>query len=251
MKPGRIATLVFLGLAAASLGACAGLPFSGGSSWKEEVLLHDGGTLVVERAIVRRGRHDIGQSPPVGEQTLRFKLPRSGKTVRWNSAYDEELGSSGFNLLAVHVLNDTPYVVVEPDLCLAYNKWGRPNPPYVIFRHDGAAWQRIPIAQLPIEFKTFNVVMALPEKYTKTMARAGRVSAEKIRELNKGVERNNPHLRTILREPLPNGRCLPLPSSPKAPIPIKPNTTLDLGQIPNRSRPRGSKDQKREQNAHA
>ena len=205
MKPRLIATLVLLGLAAASLGACAGLPFTGGSSWKEEVLLHDGGTLVVERAIVRRGRHEIGQSPPIGEQTIRFKLPRSGKTVRWDSAYDEELGSSGFNLLSVHVLNDTPYVIVEPDQCLAYNKWGRPNPPYVIFRHDGAAWQHIPIAQLPIEFKTFNVVMALPEKYTKTMARAGRVSAEKIRELNSVIERNNPHLRTILREPTTGG----------------------------------------------
>lgn len=205
MKPRLIALLVLFVLAAASLGACAGLPFTGGSSWKEEVLLHDGGTLVVERAIVRRGRHEIGQSPPIGEQTIRFKLPRSGKTVRWTRAYDDELGSSGLNLLAVHVLNDTPYVIAEPDLCLAYNKWGRPNPPYVIFRHDGTAWQRIPIAQLPIEFKTFNVVMALPEKYTKTMARAGRVSAEKIRELNSVIERDNPHLRTILREPTTGG----------------------------------------------
>ena len=61
-------------LAAASLGACAGLPFTGGSSWKEEVLLHDGGTLVVARAIVRRGRHEIGQSPPSGE--LAVEIPR-------------------------------------------------------------------------------------------------------------------------------------------------------------------------------
>ncbi|MFZ5532187.1 MAG: hypothetical protein ACOY5H_01435 [Pseudomonadota bacterium] len=49
MQPGLIATPVLLGLAVARLGACAGLPFSGGSSWKEEVLLHDGGTPVVER----------------------------------------------------------------------------------------------------------------------------------------------------------------------------------------------------------
>ena len=192
-------------LAAVSLGACAGLPFTGGFSWKEEVLLHDGRTLIVERSIIRRGRHEIGQPPPVGEQTIRFKLPQSRKTVRWTSAYDDDLGGSDFNLLAVHVLNDTPYIIAEPDLCLSYNKWGRPNPPYVIFRHDGAAWQRIPIAQLPAEFKTFNVVMALPEHYTKTMAREGRVSAEKVRELNRVIERNNPHLRTILREPTTGG----------------------------------------------
>ena len=205
MKPRLIALFVLLVLAAVSLGACAGLPFTGGSSWKEEVLLHDGRTLIVERSIIRRGRHEIGQPPPVGEQTIRFKLPGSKKTVRWTSAYDDELGRSGLNLLAVHVLNDTPYVIAEPNLCLAYNKWGRPNPPYVIFRYDGTAWQRIPIAQLPVEFKTFNVVMNLDKSYTDKLAREGRVSAEKVRELNKGVERNNPHLRTILREPTTGG----------------------------------------------
>ncbi|GMV67881.1 MAG: hypothetical protein AMXMBFR76_03200 [Pseudomonadota bacterium] len=205
MKPRLIALFVLLVLAAASLGACAGLPFTGGSSWKEEVLLHDGRTLIVGRSIVRRGRHEIGQPPPVGEQTIRFKLPQSRKTVRWTSAYDDELGHSDFRLRAVHVLNDTPYVIAEPDLCLSYNKWGRPNPPYVIFRYDGTAWQRIPIAQLPVEFKTFNVVMNLDKSYTDKLAREGRVSAEKVRELNKGVERNNPHLRTILREPTTGG----------------------------------------------
>ena len=205
MKPKLIATLALFVLAAVSLSACAGLPFTGGSSWKEEVLLHDGRTLIVERSIIRRGRHEIGQPPPVGEQTIRFKLPQSRKTVRWTSAYDDDLGGSDFNLLAVHVLNDTPYIIAEPDLCLSYNKWGRPNPPYVIFRHDGAAWQRIPIEQLPAEFKTFNVVMALPKRYTKIMAREGRVSAEKVRELNRIIEENNPHLRTILREPTTAG----------------------------------------------
>ncbi|HMM45935.1 MAG TPA: hypothetical protein PKE41_09955 [Candidatus Macondimonas sp.] len=210
MKPRLIALLVLFVLAAASLGACAGLPFTGGSTWKEEVLLHDGGTLIVERSIIRRGRHEIGQPPPIGEQTIRFQLPQSHKTVRWTSPYDDELGHSDFRLRALHVLNDTPYVIAEPDLCLAYNKWGRPNPPYVIFRHDGTAWQRIPIAQLPIEFKTFNVMMHNDAKYTNDLARAGRVSAEKIRELNSVIERDNPHLRTILREPTTGGNtgCL-------------------------------------------
>jgi hypothetical protein len=119
--------------------------------------------------------------------------------------YDDELGHSDFRLRALHVLNDTPYVIVKPDLCLSYNKWGRPNPPYVIFRHDGAAWQRIPIAQLPIEFKTFNVVMHNDAKYTNDLAQEGRVSAEQVRELNSVIERNNPHLRTILREPTTAG----------------------------------------------
>ena len=63
---------------------------------------------------------------------------------------------------------------------------------------------------MPIEFKTFNVMMHNDAKYTNDLARAGKVSAQKIRELNSVIERNNPHLRTILREPTTGGNtgCL-------------------------------------------
>jgi hypothetical protein len=43
-----------------------------GTSWKEEVLLHDGTKLIVERSVVRKGRHEIGQKPPIGEERLDF-----------------------------------------------------------------------------------------------------------------------------------------------------------------------------------
>ena len=193
MKPKLIATLALFVLAAVSLSACAGLPFTGGSSWKEEVLLHDGRTLIVERSIIRRGRHEIGQPPPVGEQTIRFKLPRSRKTVRWTSAYDEDLGNSDLNLLAVHVLNDTPYVIAEPDLCLSYNKWGRPNPPYVIFRHDGAAWQRIPIAAIARGIQDLQRGDGSPREVHKDNGPGGQgFTREKVRKFNRVIEREQP-----------------------------------------------------------
>ena len=114
-----------------SMGACAGLFGFGGSTWKEEVLLHDGGTIIVERSQSYGGRHEIGQSPPIKEEDITFALPGKRKPIVWTSEYSEDVGRANFEPLALHILNDTPYIVTTPNLCLAYNKWGRPNPPYV------------------------------------------------------------------------------------------------------------------------
>jgi hypothetical protein len=43
------------------MSADAGLFGLGGTSWKEEVLLHDGSTILVDRSVVRGGRHEIGR----------------------------------------------------------------------------------------------------------------------------------------------------------------------------------------------
>lgn len=45
----------FLLVAGISMSACAGLFDIGGMSWKEEVLLHDGSAIFVERSIERGG----------------------------------------------------------------------------------------------------------------------------------------------------------------------------------------------------
>ena len=153
----RITKLGLLLMVVGSMSACAGLLGLGGDSWKEEVLLHDGSKLIVKRSQNYGGRHEIGQSPPIREHTITFRLPGSSKTITWTSEYGEELGRTNFNLLAVHVLNGTPYIVTEPNLCLSYNKWGRPNPPYVFYKYDGKTWQRISLEELPVDFKTINV----------------------------------------------------------------------------------------------
>jgi hypothetical protein len=107
-----------------SMSAGAGFLGFGGTSWKDEVLLHDGSKMIVERSQSYGGRHEIGQSSPVKEHTITFSLPNSGKTISWTSEYSEDVGRANFNLLALHILNSTPYLVVEPNLCLSYNKWG-------------------------------------------------------------------------------------------------------------------------------
>jgi hypothetical protein len=84
--------LGFLLMIGASMNACAVLP-GGGKSWKEEVLLHDGGKVIVKRSQSYGGRHEIGQSPPVKEHTISFTLPNSSKAITWTSEYGEVLGA--------------------------------------------------------------------------------------------------------------------------------------------------------------
>ncbi len=187
------------------MNACAmvgALPFSG-DSWKEEVLLHDGSKLVITRSQTYGGRHEIGQPPPIKEHTVTFTMPNTNKTITWTSEYGKELGRTNFHLLAVHVLNGTPYLVTEPNLCLSYNKWGRPNPPYVFFKYDGAAWQRIPLEEFPVEFKSINVALSIIGRKGADLVRQGVVSSEKIKEVNRHTV--NPDHKTILREPVKLG----------------------------------------------
>ena len=72
-----------------SMSADAGLFGFGGTSWQEEVLLHDGSKIIVERSQSYGGRHEIGQSSPVKEHTITFSLQNSGKTISWTSEYGE------------------------------------------------------------------------------------------------------------------------------------------------------------------
>lgn len=203
---GAIALVMALG---AGTNANAGLFGLGGTSWKEEVLLHDGTKIIVKRSQTYKGRHEIGQSTPVGEHTIRFGLPATGKQVEWTSEYGEDLGRTNFNLLALHILSGTPYLIAEPNLCLAYNKYDRPNPPYVILKHDGKTWQRIPLSELPAEFKTINLIVnnGREEDIERAAKPLGYVTAEGVQSFNSSL--TQPEYRSIVREPLKNagGSC--------------------------------------------
>lgn len=197
-----IGLVLALGL---SMNASASFLGFGGDSWKEEVLLHDGQKIIVERSQSYGGRHEIGQSPPIRKHTISFSLPNSNKTLTFKSEYSEDVGRANLNLLALHVFNGTPYIVAEPNLCLAYNKWGRPNPPYVIFKYDGKAWQRIPLSQLPAEFKAINLIVNNGrEEDIQRVARVnGYVSVADVQHINSSL--TQPEYKTILREAVKGG----------------------------------------------
>ena len=200
----RAGPLLLLLLAATSMSAYAFLGLGNSASWKEEVLLHDGRKIIVERSQTHGGRGEVGQSP-IKEHSMTFTLPGTKKVITWKDEYSEDIGHSNFDMLALHVLNDTPYIVVSLYGCLAYNKWGRPNPPYVIFKYDGNIWQRIPLSELPNEFKEINLVTNA-SAHEKKLVSKGLASAEMVKELNSSLKQ--PELKAIIRTPLePKDLC--------------------------------------------
>jgi hypothetical protein len=175
----------------------------GGTSWQEEVLLHDGSKIVVERWVDRGGRHEVGQRPPIKEQSFTFTMPSSKKKVTWKVEYCKEVGYADLSPIMLDIVDKTPYLVAHPVACLAYNKWNRPNPPYIIFRYNNKAWQQIEVQELPSELKVPNLIISSPDVEAQ---RSGMnpVSAEKVRGLNNNLRQ--PEYKTILREPLEPGK---------------------------------------------
>lgn len=218
----QITIFGFLLILGASMSADAGLFGFGSTSWKEEVLLHDGGKIIVERSIIRNGRHEIGQRPGATNETLTFTLPGKNQPIIWEDKLSADIGSSNFNLLMLDIHKGTAYLVASPMGCLSYNKWGRPNPPYLIFKNQGKEWQRIPLQELPAELTTPNLVISSPDDAAEK-ASHGVVSAETIKELN-GTARQ-PEFKIIVREPLAKGWCPQYSTGPKAPLPMTSGTT--------------------------
>lgn len=212
---GLLVVIVILG---ADMNAFGFLGF-GGTNWQEEVLLHDGRKIVVERSVNRGGRHEVGQKPPFKEQSLVFSMPGTNQQVRWEDKFSEDLGSANFLPMLLDVDKDVAYLVAYPMGCLSFNKWGRPNPPYVVFKYEGKMWQRIPLEELPPAIKTLNLIFSMPDI---EVEKAGTrfMTAEKIQTINSGYKQ--PEYKTILREPLAKERCPQYSSGPKAPLPMVP-----------------------------
>lgn len=88
---GTIGLILTLGV---SMSADAGLFGFGGHtmSWKEEVVLHDGKIIVVERF------YNLGDYPAIEshnrsplDETITFALPESNKKISWKTEYRNEL----------------------------------------------------------------------------------------------------------------------------------------------------------------
>lgn len=192
--PPLIGFILTLGV---SVSADARLFGFGGASWKEEVLLHDGSKIIVKRSIERGGRHEIGQSQPYKQQNLTLTLPETGEHVVWEDKFSEDIGSANFLPMLLDVRGEVAHLVASPMGCLSYNKWGRPNPPYVIFKYQDKEWKRIPLQELPAEIKTPNLIFSAPDI---VVEKSGKdfISAEMIRTITSGYKQ--PEYKTIFRE---------------------------------------------------
>ena len=197
----RLMALGFIATMGAGMNAAAA-PFGfGGDGWKEEVLLHDGAKIIVDRMVERGGRREVGQQPPIKEQRLSFDMPGSKQRVVWEDPFSQDIGTANFLPMLLDIHDAVAYLVVYPMGCLSYNKWGRPNPPYVVFRHDQKQWKRIALKDLPVDIKTPNLIFSSPDDEAKNEGQAI-VSAEKIRSFYAGYRQ--PEFRSILREAIVN-----------------------------------------------
>jgi len=212
----QITKLGFFLIMGVSMSADAGLFGLGGTSWEEEVLLHDGSKLIVERTQTYGGYAEpASRERSLAEEKWGFQVPGSAQRTVWKSDFRRPPEGDSLMLLQLNFLDGVTYVATSPAGCLAYNHWGRPNPPYVFFKHDGKSWLRISLAEFPSLFKESNVAVGRPDPNHRT----GLLSIETIKEENHLLE---PYLRHLIREPMAREMCPQYPSGPKAPFPITP-----------------------------
>lgn len=211
-----------------SMSAC-----SATMSWKEEVVLYDGKVVVVERfynlggypAIESRNRAPL-------DQTITFTLPGSNKTVSWKTEYrNDSPEPNGLGPLLLDVVGGVPYIATSPAGCISYNKWGRPNPPYILFKYINDEWKRIPLEEFPAELVQANLMSRPDSSIIKSY-----YTVEQVKEQMNG-RRVAAEATTILRVPGKDWTGCPelvrikggwvSPGGAKAPIPITPRNTSD------------------------
>lgn len=195
---GLLTTLIATVTLGISMNAFGFLGFGSSATWKEDVLLHDGKTIVMERKQTYGGKPTIdSRERSVLDEEWTFQNPANQKHLVWKNDLRRPPEGSSLMLMILGIKDGAPYIATSPAGCIAYNHWGRPNPPYVFFRYDGAQWQRIPLDEFPAEFKEANVVVGgrgSPEKQSgKTL------SVAMVQEQNRLLE---PHLRILAREPI-------------------------------------------------
>ena len=166
---------------------------------------------------------------------MAFLLPTTNEKVVWEDKFTEDIGGANFLPMQLEVHKGLAYVVAYPMGCLSYNKWGRPNPPYVVFKYQSKAWQQMPLQELPAVLTMPNLIFSSPDTEAKKSGQAV-ISAEAIKTLNVG--HTLAEHKSILQQPIKPGTYLSLvsckemnrikdgwisPSGAKAPISVMPN----------------------------
>jgi hypothetical protein len=196
---GIIALLVFIAMVVTSINACGYLGIFGELSWKEEVLLHDGSKIIVKRWQKFSTANTFDPNSLIKEQSISFKLPGTYKKIVWKDGATKDIWNSvNFTLIALHIKDNIPYLITNPYGCNAYNKWGRPNPNYVIFKYEDNAWKRIALAELPSQFKTVNLVIST-RRHKKVLTGLRPITAERVKTLNEDLVQGI--YKTIVRTP--------------------------------------------------
>ncbi|KXB29239.1 hypothetical protein AT959_18830 [Dechloromonas denitrificans] len=210
-----VAALTLLGLS-----GCTGGIAARTMGWQEEVLLHDGQTAIAERHYQLGGYSTPASTDRTAlSQTITFKVPGLKHRIVWETDFRDSVPEpNSLNLLLFDVVNGIPYIATYPAGCIAYNKWQRPNPPYVLFKHAQSRWQRISMAEFPAELTKTNVIVGRPA----TELLKSYYTVEGVDARNYYLE---PQYKRILREALSDSELCPdwgaqRYRSPVPPLPI-------------------------------
>ncbi len=188
----QIAKLGLIMMMGVSMSAC-----SSSESWKEEVQLHDGSVIVVERHFnLAAPSIDVGRQEL--DETVIFTIPESKKEITWKSDFnkipDDPHGL--LSILLLDIVKGIPYIATSPAGCIGFNRWNRPNPPYVFFKFDGNEWKRIPLEEFPADLNNANVILSRPPtELLKSFYTVAQVNAQNM----EGVREEGS--RTIIRKP--------------------------------------------------
>jgi len=124
-------------------------------TWKEEVALEDGRTLLVTRRVVMVRGGNLGERPDVEqERRLTFTHPTTGQVITWENG--DTFGSRVHPKL-LDFDGDRPVLVTVAQSGGDYSLLGCPTPPYIVFRYENGIWNRIPITDLPRRFVWLNL----------------------------------------------------------------------------------------------
>lgn len=200
--PKVISTIGLILTLGISMNAQAGLFGIGGHTmnWKEEVLLHDGQIIVVER-FYNLGDYSTLESTERAalDETVTFNLPGTGQKITWKTDFrDTEPEPNSLNLILFNVVKGVPYIATYPAGCISYNKWKRPNPPQILFKYENDQWKRITLSEFPVELTKANVIVGRPA----TKLLKPYYSVAQVNEENRYVVRE---YGAVLREPLLSG----------------------------------------------
>jgi len=219
-----IGLILILGV---SMSACAGL--SGHTmSWKEEVKLHDGQVIISERFYNLGGYPGLESHNRMAlDQVITFSLPGTNKRIIWKNDFRDSVPEpNSLNLIRFDVVKSVPYIATYPAGCISYNKWGRPNPPQILFKYEDDQWKRITLAELPPELigTSANVIVGRPD----VRIAESFYTVEGVNRVNHDI--STPEYKTILREPVKSADSVvscpdfnsPQYRSFKAPLPMKP-----------------------------
>lgn len=188
-RVGSTVTLAALLSLAAVTSAC-----SEERRWKEEVLLSDGKTIVIDRGVTLGPRPAQPGQSKLGavEYWLSFTNPATGRVVRWVNPGKLKPMILGFS-------DGVPYVVAVPISAYGYIEARCPDPAYFFFKYVNG-WQPIGFTELPAEIRKRNLLPV----YTPTSlkpADKGFVSRTQIIATTRNLPRHDNEVDPTFRGP--------------------------------------------------